>query len=552
MHLLLATTTRRDVAGAVKGVVVVGLDMTAKILQDKAVLEVAHTHAISDAKDIFLASMSHEIRTPLSSLLGMLAASVGELKAAPAGESVSRVKKSLEVSQRAGLHLLNLVNDILDFSKMAAGKLQLEPTLCDLHAMCNNVMQMTHGLKNAYNIELRLEGLADVPRYVYVDVQRLVQARRASCASRPPPRSSGRVGHRFRPRQVLFNLLSNALKFTLCGSVTLRLTAIEAEAAAAAEVATAAAIAQERERARAERSDSSVLGRVDEGDEEGVERKAQAPGPQRCMRFAVIDTGVGIAEGDKSRLFQAFNSKSYAKAPNVTGAGLGLSICKEIVELMGSQLLLNSSSRVGSTFSFQIQLPLAAAPPSDDSTHSAAASFTTNPMSLQRYGLEPREQPDEQAGEGQVLAAAEAGDAPPRKAAEPGPSNSVLVVEDDEFNRMVLDYFLHDHPRWTCNDGLAALSVLCAPPPTPERAPPPTPERARLHSAAQRARQRPHRASPSRPGTRRSRGPRARRRTSSRSTCSSPTSTCRTSRASSSRTCCARCRTCTRSRAGCR
>lgn len=222
-------------------------------------------------KSQFLAMMSHEIRTPLNAILG-----TQELLADTALNDIQ--KSYLRMAQDAGVTLLTLINDILDLTKVETGKLELENIAFDSLQVINEVLQLVGVKAKEKNLRLISVIEPDISTWVRGDPWRL--------------------------RQVLLNLLTNAVKFTPGGSVTLKLSQRPAE--------------------------------VNDG----------------ALLFEVIDTGIGIAEEVQPRLFEVFIQADPSDTRKYGGSGLGLAISKRLVELWGGQMGLDSQPGVGSRFWF--------------------------------------------------------------------------------------------------------------------------------------------------------------------------------------------------------
>jgi len=247
-------------------------------------LEVAKLKAdkSNDLKSQFVANMSHEIRTPLNGILGLTEITLGNSALA------EKPRRNLELIQLSAEHLLRVVNDILDFSKIDANRLDMDPQPFELRL---NVQAMVKMVSSAYakpSVVTVLDIDPAVPDRLLGDCPRIMQ--------------------------VLNNLLSNALKFTERGQVSLTITARPVS-----------------------------------------EKNSQS----RCkIHFAVRDTGMGISESARTEIFKAFSQAEPGTARKYGGTGLGLTITQRLLELMNSRIHLWSQEGVGSEFSFTLELPV--------------------------------------------------------------------------------------------------------------------------------------------------------------------------------------------------
>jgi two-component system, sensor histidine kinase ChiS len=253
--------------------------------------------AANIAKSRFLASMSHEIRTPMNAILGYAQILLRDK------ELPERVTRAVDTIHRSGDHLLTLINDVLNISKIEAGRLELQPSDFDLQALVQNLSLMTSIRCEARRIEWQVEKPESDRIPVYGDEAKL--------------------------SQVLMNLLGNAVKFTDEGGVILRVTRLVGPGSARDQVKAA-------------------------GD--SIHYVRDSIDGAHLYRFEVIDTGPGVSEEDRETIFEAF-TQSAVGIREGTGTGLGLSISQRLLELMGSDLDLDSTVGEGSTFSFVVELP---------------------------------------------------------------------------------------------------------------------------------------------------------------------------------------------------
>ena len=247
--------------------------------RDTELLEAKNSAEIANkTKSQFLATMSHEIRTPMNGVLGMAEL----LKNTELNE---RQRHFLETIHRSGESLLSIINDILDFSKVEAGKIELEELEFNPHKLVQDVMFLLEDLAKAKSVILETDVAKEIPNRLIGDPSRL--------------------------RQVLTNLVGNAIKFTEDGYVSVRvyLDAIEANAA--------------------------------------------------TLRFEVEDNGIGISESAQRSIFNAFSQADGSTTREFGGTGLGLTISKQLVELMHGNIGVTSAPNEGSTFWFDISVPVA-------------------------------------------------------------------------------------------------------------------------------------------------------------------------------------------------
>ena len=228
------------------------------------------------SKSEFLANISHELRTPLNAIIGF-----SQLMNRDRQLSLEQ-QETVGIINRSGEHLLQMIDEVLEMSKIEAGKTELHLTEVNLTLLLDTIEAMLDIKAKAKNLQLSIECHADIPQYFRTDESKL--------------------------RQVLINLLGNAIKFTQAGKVTLQVSQLDANPL------------------------------------------------EQVLKFEIEDTGAGIAPEELTQIFQAFNQSETGRQSK-QGTGLGLPISQKFVELMGGQLTVDSQVGRGSVFSFNISSP---------------------------------------------------------------------------------------------------------------------------------------------------------------------------------------------------
>ena len=282
-HLHLEIQPVRNERGVLENFIAVEADITARVETENALRRAkAEADTASRAKSDFLASMSHEIRTPMNGVIGMTSLLLESPLNHEQRDSVNTIRTSGEA-------LLTIINDLLDFSKIESGKLELEHQPFELAGCVEETLDLFAGQAAARHIEVAHHINPDVPAVVLGDVNRL--------------------------RQVLSNLVNNAIKFTPKGSVTIMVGLADAAAAAPPL-----------------RSNHLLL------------------------TIAVRDSGIGIPPERLDRLFKPFSQVDSSTTRKYGGTGLGLVICQRLCTLMGGTIRVHSDINQGSTFTVTVQI----------------------------------------------------------------------------------------------------------------------------------------------------------------------------------------------------
>ncbi len=289
-----------DAAGQLTNFVGVQHDITDQMVAQQALIEANEaSNRANEAKNSFLATMSHELRTPMTAVLGFAEMLSGESDKPDFQEKVDTIKRN-------GTYLLSLLNDILDLSKIEAGKMHFERRRLDIRRVVRDVDTLMQPRAAEANIPLRFEYATQLPAEITADEVRV--------------------------RQILVNLISNAIKFTESGEI--RVTTVM----------------------------------IHDGDAPRLEIK-------------VTDTGIGINPAQMQRLFVPFNQASKQTTRKFGGTGLGLSICKRLAEGMGCTIRAESEPGQGSRFTLSLPVTTDQA---DITTEASAERTTTSEASSQR------------------------------------------------------------------------------------------------------------------------------------------------------------------------
>ncbi|EDL61331.1 response regulator [Gimesia maris] len=248
-----------------------------QLLREQKTLRI-QAEAANQSKSAFLANMSHEIRTPMTAILGYTDILELEAKSLQLPELIS---DSLDTIKRNGGHLMELINDILDLSKIEAGKLDVESICCSPQTIVEEVLELVQVRAEAKGLKLEASYQFPLPAEIHSDPTRI--------------------------RQILINLIGNAIKFTEVGTIRLNTSFLE------------------------------------------------NPGEEPQVQFTVIDQGIGMTEAQMSNLFRPFSQADSSTTRKYGGTGLGLTICKRLTDVLGGDISVTSKLNQGSQFSATVK-----------------------------------------------------------------------------------------------------------------------------------------------------------------------------------------------------
>lgn len=248
-----------------------------QLLREQKTLRI-QAEAANQSKSAFLANMSHEIRTPMTAILGYTDILELEAKSLQLPELIS---DSLDTIKRNGGHLMELINDILDLSKIESGKLDVESIRCSPQTIVEEVLELVQVRAEAKGLKLEASYQFPLPAEIHSDPTRI--------------------------RQILINLIGNAIKFTEVGIIRLNTSFLE------------------------------------------------NPGEEPQVQFTVIDQGIGMTEAQMSNLFRPFSQADSSTTRKYGGTGLGLTICKRLTDVLGGDISVTSKLNQGSQFSATVK-----------------------------------------------------------------------------------------------------------------------------------------------------------------------------------------------------
>lgn len=376
-----------------------------KRMEEAMIAAKAAAAAANAAKSQFLANISHELRTPMNAILGMIDLALPRA-ATPA------VHDCLQTAKDSASLLLTLLDDLLDAAQLELGKLELDAAPFSLRKLLSQIARSLGLRASEKGLRLECRAAEDAP-----DALR---------------------GDRARLQQILLNLAGNAIKFTERGAVEVDVRTVKEDEGLEMRVEGSGMRGKRLEMRGAHPAISHPLSLI-------LHPSSLSPAPSAVLQFSVRDTGIGILPEAQKELFEPFRQADVSMSRRFGGSGLGLSIAKSLVEMMGGRICVESEPGKGSTFHFTVRLPLTEEAPADSDAPAEMAAAACRPLRV----LLAEDNPANQklvdyilAGRGHRLEVAGEGE------------EAVYLSERNVYDAILMDI------QMPCMDGLAATAAI--------------------------------------------------------------------------------------------